>query len=183
MASIELNKDLSRHLTAFGQTQKNIGDIQNQQTHQDVLHLANTLDEYCRLISAAKNSLSSRLRALQNWKNAEQQLVKSRINLEKTRLSSKTKADKVAQAEAEIKDCEEKVVSTKREFELISQRLKAELSRFEDIKVTELQRSLKGFLQALHESQLKVCYSLYVHVQEILLDIGGSRMGNFFAGV
>ena len=101
----------------------------------------------------------------QTWKTSEQNLVKSRIALEKTRLSNKTKAEKVAQCEKDIVDWEGKAVQTKREFGEASDRLKAELERFEHEKAHEIQLAIKSFLEEIMDCQKKTisAWEGYLH--------------------
>lgn len=155
-SNLEINKEIESFIKTFAEVHKNIGELEQAQTHMDVYHMANMLDELVRIIGAIKNALAYRIRALQAWKTAEQNLIKARINLEKGRLSSKNNPNKLAQLETDIKEGEEKVVSTKQEFELTSQRLKSEFIRFEELKVQDVQTALQGFLQSIQENQKKV---------------------------
>ena len=62
MAKAELNKQLERNLTSFSGVQEKLNEITKQQAQKDILHLANTVDEYLRLIGSIKVGVSLRPR-------------------------------------------------------------------------------------------------------------------------
>jgi sorting nexin-1/2 len=82
--------------------------------------------------------------------------VKLRISLEKTKLNSKTKPEKVTQLESDIVEAEAKVVSSKKEFEEVSKVIKVELDRFDHEKVDDMQAAMQGFLESMIENQKEV---------------------------
>lgn len=98
---------------------------------------------------------------------AEQNLVKLRISLEKTKLSNKTKPEKVAQLESDILDAESKIVTTKKEYEEISRSLKEELEKFDQEKVDDINAAVQGYLESVlkHQEQMVGIWESYL--QEI----------------
>lgn len=56
LASAEINKTAEKHLTAFGDVQKQIQQVHSMQARSDVFYLANTIDEYIRLIGSIRVS-------------------------------------------------------------------------------------------------------------------------------
>jgi sorting nexin-1/2 len=93
------------------------------------------------------------LKSYQTWQTAEHHLVKLRISLEKTKLNSKTKPEKVSQIESEIIDAESKIISTKKEFEEISRVLKEEMALFERDKIDDINAAMQGYLDAVIKHQ------------------------------
>jgi sorting nexin-1/2 len=54
LASAEINKSAEKHLNAFGDVQRQIRQVHQQQARSDVFYLANTIDEYIRLIGSIR---------------------------------------------------------------------------------------------------------------------------------
>lgn len=156
LATTEINKASENHLQQFGQVQKQLKLVHEKQAAEDILYLANTLDEYIRIAGSIKTAMGTRHKAYQTWQVAEQTLIKNRIALEKAKLSAKTKADKVAQIESDILESESRVVASKKEFEDISKLLKEELDMFEREKVEDFQRSMQSFLEGTLRNQQKI---------------------------
>jgi sorting nexin-1/2 len=102
LASAELNKPLSVHLTVLGELQQKMKDLHEQQAQNDVLTLEHTIDEYIRLIGSIKVAFSSRAKTYQAYQNASSDLTKRKAAYEKLKIQPKPRQDKLTQAEQEI---------------------------------------------------------------------------------
>lgn len=156
LSQAEINKASEKNLVSFAQVQRQLKDLYSKQAEYDLFYLANTVDEYARIATSVKQAFASRVKAYQNWQTSEQNLIKSRISLEKARLNIKTKPEKLQQIETEILDWESRVVSTKKEFEDITKLLKTELEAFEGEKVVDIQECIKGFLKSVVAVQQQI---------------------------
>lgn len=54
VASSEINQSIEKELTRFGEVQKEVTTYHDKQAKHDLYFLANTLDEYVRLMSSVK---------------------------------------------------------------------------------------------------------------------------------
>ena len=168
LSQSEINKASEKNLVAFAQVQRQLKDLYSKQAEYDLFYLANSIDEYLRIVNAAKNAFGSRVKAYQTWQTNEQSLIKTRIALEKSRLSAKGKQEKMTQIESEILDWESKVVSSKKEFEDVTKLLKSELEAFEGEKVHDIIDSMRGQLKStvLIQQQIIKVWEQYLRTIE-----------------
>lgn len=54
LAATEISKNAERNLVGFGNIHKTIKSLQQTQAHHDLTHLANTIDEYIRIIGSIR---------------------------------------------------------------------------------------------------------------------------------
>lgn len=113
-----------------------------------------------------QNAFQSRTKSFQNWQQAEATLVKHKISLEKTKLNHRTQKDKLTQIEADIAEAEQRVQSTKAEFEEVSRVLKEEIGYVDQEKVEDLQASVRGYLMFVVENQEGIVQSWQRYFEE-----------------
>lgn len=156
LSTCEINKSIARQMELFAKTESAVKDVYAAQLNADTVYLSNTFDEYNRLMGSVISAFNSRAKAYQVWQSAEQHLVKLRISLEKTKLSSKTKPEKVSQLEADILDAEGKVVASKKEYEEVCKVLRHELEVFERGKVGDIHLAISEFMTHMAANQKKI---------------------------
>ncbi|KAH8554393.1 Vps5 C terminal like-domain-containing protein [Umbelopsis sp. PMI_123] len=156
LASAELNRPLSVHLTVLGELQQKMKDLHEKQAKNDVLTLEHTIDEYIRLIGSIKVAFNSRAKAYQVYQNAASDLSKKKAAYEKLKVQPKTRHDKLTQSEQEIATGEQKMESYRKEFEEISKLIKSELDRFDKEKVEDFKIGVESFLESIIENQKQI---------------------------
>ncbi|KAI8366083.1 Vps5 C terminal like-domain-containing protein [Radiomyces spectabilis] len=156
LASAELDKNLSTHLTILGDVQKQMKNLHEQQAQCDILTLEHTIDEYIRIIMSIRLAFNARIKAYQIWQQADSELQKKQALLEKLKSQPKPKAEKVASANQEIIDLKGRVEEYEKEFEDISKLIKSELEHFDKEKVEDFRDSVDQFLSTMVEHQKQV---------------------------
>jgi len=156
LASAELNRPLSVHLTVLGELQQKMKDLHETQAKNDVLTLEHTIDEYIRLIGSIKVAFNSRAKTYQIYQTAASDLAKRKAAYEKLKVQPKTRQDKLTQSEQEIAEGEQKVEASRKEFEDISKLIKSELDRFDKEKVEDFKVGVESFLESIIENQKQI---------------------------
>ncbi|KAG2173376.1 hypothetical protein INT44_008728 [Umbelopsis vinacea] len=156
LATAELNRPLSVHLTVLGELQQKMKDLHEKQAKNDILTLEHTIDEYIRLIGSIKVAFNSRAKAYQIYQNTASDLAKKKAAYEKLKVQPKTRQDKLSQSEQEITAGEQKVESYRKEFEEISKLIKSELDRFDKEKVEDFKTGVENFLESIIENQKQI---------------------------
>ncbi|KAI9309169.1 Vps5 C terminal like-domain-containing protein [Cunninghamella echinulata] len=156
LASAELNRNLSTHLTVLGDIQKQLKELHEEQARYDILTLEHTIDEYIRIIGSIKLAFNARIRSYQTYQQAEFELQKKIGAHDKLKSQQKVKSERLAAAQQEITEMEQKVEELKRDFDDISKLIKNELDRFDQEKVEDFRDSVEAFLCSMIEHQKKV---------------------------
>ncbi|KAI8097036.1 Vps5 C terminal like-domain-containing protein [Halteromyces radiatus] len=156
LASAELNRNLSTHLTVLGDIQKQLKELHEEQAQCDILSLEHTIDEYIRIIGSIKISFNARIRAYQTYQQAEAELQKKIALYEKLKGQQKIKSEKMAATQQEIEEMRQRVEELQKEFDDISKLIKNELDRFDQEKVEDFKESVEAFLCSMIEHQKKV---------------------------
>ncbi|CAO3620525.1 unnamed protein product [Cunninghamella echinulata] len=156
LASAELNRNLSTHLTVLGDIQKQLKELHEEQARYDILTLEHTIDEYIRIIGSIKLAFNARIRSYQTYQQAEFELQKKVGAHDKLKSQQKVKSERLAAAQQEITEMEQKVEELKRDFDDISKLIKNELDRFDQEKVEDFRDSVEAFLCSMIEHQKKV---------------------------
>ncbi|KAK3816270.1 MAG: Vps5 C terminal like-domain-containing protein [Benniella sp.] len=157
LAGTELNKPLANSLLVLGNLKIRIKELHEKQAHMDVLTLEHTVDEYIRTIGSIRNTFLARVKFNQNMVQAQNDLVKKRANYEKmSQPSRKTKPERLQQLQQEIIEAEQRVNSTKRDFEEISSLIRQEFDRFDREKVEDFKQSIEAFLASMVQHQREI---------------------------
>jgi sorting nexin-1/2 len=156
LATSELSKSVEANLIKFGEAQKKAKQVYADQACQDLVHLANTFEEYIRLIGSVKLAFNTRQKIHQLHLKAVADLSKFKISLEKLKLTFRAKPDKITTLEQDILEAESKIVQTKKEFEDVSKVIKDEMEYFELQKVKDIQRSIQSWLKSIADSSEKL---------------------------
>ncbi|KAI8342563.1 Vps5 C terminal like-domain-containing protein, partial [Chlamydoabsidia padenii] len=156
LASAELNRNLSTHLTVLGDIQKQLKQLHEEQARYDVLTLEHTIDEYIRIIGSIRLSFNARIRTYQAYQQVESELQKKVAIHEKLKGQQKIKSERVTATQLEIVEMQEKVEELEREYQDISRLIKNELDRFDQEKVVDFKKSVEAFLCSMIEHQKKV---------------------------
>ncbi|ORZ27478.1 Vps5 C terminal like-domain-containing protein [Lobosporangium transversale] len=157
LASTELNKPLANSLLVLGNLKIRIKELHEKQANMDVLTLEHTVDEYIRTIGSIKIAFMARAKFNQNMVQAQNDLSKRKANFEKmSQPSRKTKPERLQQLQQEIAEAEQRVDSTKKEFEEISSLIRQEFDRFDREKVEDFKQSVEAFLASMVKHQREI---------------------------
>ncbi|KAI8067607.1 Vps5 C terminal like-domain-containing protein [Gongronella butleri] len=156
LASAELNRNLSIHLTVLGNIQKELKDLHEEQARHDILTLEHTIDEYIRIIGSIRLSFNARMRAYQAYQQTDVEWQKKVVIHDKLKAQQKVKPEKITAAAQEMEEMKQKADDAQREVEDISRLIRGELDRFDQEKVEDFRASVEAFLQRMIEHQKKV---------------------------
>ncbi|KAL0074876.1 Vps5 C terminal like-domain-containing protein [Phycomyces blakesleeanus] len=172
LASAELNRNLSTHLTVLGDVQRQMKELHEQQAQHDVLTLEHTIDEYIRIIGSIRLSFNARIKAYQTYQQDDSELQKKKITFEKLKSQSKSKSDRMTLASQEISEMQQRVDERRKDFEDISKLIKSELDRFDKEKVEDFRDSVEKFLCSMigHQKQVIALWETYFEQTEGLDD-------------
>ncbi|KAF9971860.1 Vacuolar protein sorting-associated protein 5, partial [Modicella reniformis] len=144
LAGTELNKPLANSLLVLGNLKIRIKELHEKQAQMDVLTLEHTVDEYIRTIGSIRIAFMTRVKFNQNMVQAQNDLVKKKANYE--RQSRKTKSERLQHFHHEMMEAEQRVNTTRRDFEEISSLIRQEFDRFDREKVEDFKQSVEAFL-------------------------------------
>ncbi|KAI7817463.1 Vps5 C terminal like-domain-containing protein [Gamsiella multidivaricata] len=157
LAGAELNKPLANSLLVLGNLKIRIKELHDKQAHMDVLTLEHTADEYIRTIGSIKIAFMARAKFNQNMVQAQNDLSKKKANFDKmSQPSRKTKPERLQQLQQEITEAEQRVDSTKKDFEEISSLIRQEFDRFDREKVEDFKQSVEAFLASMVKHQREI---------------------------
>ncbi|KAJ3416832.1 Vacuolar protein sorting-associated protein 5 [Chytridiales sp. JEL 0842] len=156
LAAIEVNKTAAKHLEVLGEIQKNIKALHEKQAKYDLISLAGVVDEYIRIIGSVKLAFSGRVKSYQAWQTLETNCLRKKELLEKLRVSSKIRSDKISLGETELKELEQQMQDSKRAYEETSALLRIELDRYDKEKIVDFTIAMQGFIRSLVETQKEV---------------------------
>ncbi|KAL1922373.1 uncharacterized protein VTP21DRAFT_9912 [Calcarisporiella thermophila] len=156
LADVELNRPLASKLVNLGNLHKKLKGLHERQALQDVLTLANTIDEYIRIIGSIKLAQQARVKAYNTWQSADYELHRRQAAYEKVRSGQKTRVDKLAQLQTEITAAQHRVEVTEREFDRVTQLVREEITRFEKEKVEDFRVGVHLFLEAMVAHQREI---------------------------
>ncbi|GAN01350.1 sorting nexin 3 [Mucor ambiguus] len=146
LASAELNRNLSTHLTVLGEIQKKMKDLHEQQAQYDIITLENTIDEYIRIIGSIRIAFNARIKAYQTYQQAESEYQKKVAIMEK--LKQQRKPEKLVSSQQELNEMKDKE------------------------KVDDFRDSVEQFLRSMieHQKQIIALWETYFEQTEGLSD-------------
>ncbi|KAI9145997.1 Vps5 C terminal like-domain-containing protein [Paraphysoderma sedebokerense] len=153
LASIELNKPLSGKLILLGSLHGRAKNLQEKLASTDTIHLESTTEEYIRIINSIKVAFNARAKAFHNVQNLEKELNKKKDNLEKLKTHQRSRMDKIMASEADINDCEQRLLAARSDFQGISQTVKQELDRFDTEKIIDFQKSIQSWASGICDGE------------------------------
>ena len=155
LATVEEHPSLSSALTELANLDEKLDQINNEHSFKEYSILTELIKEYISLIDMIQLVFNERVKSHQHWLNAEDTLKKKRDNKTKFEANPKS-ADKIPQAEMEIKEWEEKVQKSKEDFENASTTIKEEIEVFEQTRINDFKKSIDEYLKNLIEQQEKI---------------------------
>ena len=155
LATTEEHTSLSAALTELANLQEKLEHINSEYANREYSIVTELIKEYILLLNMVQLAFNERIKTHHQWLNAEDNLKKARERKTKLEQSPKN-ADKMPQAEADIRDGEAKVTKGKEDFESISLTIKEEMSAFEDARAADFIEAIGVYLKNLLEQQEKI---------------------------
>ncbi|XP_005103390.1 sorting nexin-2 isoform X2 [Aplysia californica] len=154
LGNVEEHTALSRALSQLAETEEKIEVLHKDQAEADFFVMAELMKDYVALMQAVKDVFHERIKTYKQWKEAETTLGKKREA--KAKFEMQNKLDKVAQAQAEITEWEQKVETGKEDFSKICKNIRKEMTRFEKLRVNDFKNNVIKYLEVLMENQEKL---------------------------
>lgn len=155
LATIEEHPSLSRALAELANVEEKLDQINNEHAYKEYSIVTELVKEYMSLLEMVQAAFTERIKMHQQWLNAEETLRKRRD--EKLKLEQSPKgADKLPQKEAEIREWEGRVETTKRDFEQVSISIKEEMEIFEQTRIDDFKKAINHYWKNLIEQQEKI---------------------------
>ncbi|KAH7890823.1 Vps5 C terminal like-domain-containing protein [Phlebopus sp. FC_14] len=168
LSASEIGKQLQQSLGALA----NVGHIaavtQNTQSHQDMLTLMSTVDEYSRLISSVRMAFNSRIRTYTSWQHADAEVRRVRQIHERARAQGRLPTERVGHTVSLVTEAERRALDAKRDFDQCSKLIKLEMARFEQERVEDFKNALQAFLDGMILRQ-KELITAWENYQQLLL--------------
>lgn len=155
LATTEEHPLLSNVLVELANLEEKLDQVHTEHCHTEYSMLTELIKEYVSLLEMVQLSFQERIKVHQQWLNAEDTLRKKREAKIKLEQSPKG-ADKIPQAELEIRDWEGKVVRGKEDFERISATIKQEMEAFDETRVDEFKKAFNDYLNDALEENNKI---------------------------
>jgi len=154
LGNAEEHTALSRALAQLSDTFEKLETVYQDQSNTDYYGVSEKLADYLRLILEIKEVFMVRVKSWQNWQTAEQNLQRKKETEAKMQASGKT--DKISQIQADIRDLESRVETSKQEFDDLSTSIKGEVQRFEHERIGDFREIILLFLKTLMKSQEQI---------------------------
>jgi sorting nexin-1/2 len=155
LATNEEHPSLSNALTELANLEEKLEHINNEHSYKEYSILTELIKEYISLLDMVQLAFNERIKIHHQWLNSEENLKKKRETKTKLEQSPKS-ADKLPQAEADIREWEGKVEHSKQEFEAISKTIKEEMEVFEQTRIDDFKKAIDDYLKNLIEQQEKI---------------------------
>ncbi|CAF2807375.1 unnamed protein product [Rotaria sp. Silwood2] len=155
LATTEEHPLLSSALIELANLEEKLDQVHNEQALKEYSTLTELIKEYVSLLEMVQLAFHERIKVHQHWLNDEDTLRKKRETKTKLEQSPKN-ADKLPQAEMDIRDWEAKVTHDKEDFENISTTIKQEMDAFDETRIDDFRKAIDSYLNDLLEQQNKI---------------------------
>ncbi|CAI5454649.1 unnamed protein product [Caenorhabditis angaria] len=147
LAACEESTSLSKALSSLTDTTELVSAIWQKQSDNDTAKFSESIGEYVSLVGALKEVFEERVRAWQNWQNAQQSLARKRD--QKTKLDLSGRTDRSEQIKAEIDETVIKMDQYEQNFIDLSKAIREEVTRFENERRADMKTMLVEYLETL----------------------------------
>ncbi|KAJ2918666.1 hypothetical protein MD484_g1721, partial [Candolleomyces efflorescens] len=168
LSASDVGKQLSVALGELADVERTAQEIQSTQSEQDMSTLMATVDEYARLINSVRAAFSSRIRVFYTWKNAENDLLRTKQNHERNRAQGRVPTERLGYSLSQIAEAERRVLDSKHEYDHVCKLVKIEVARFEQERIDDFKDTLHAFLEGMISRQ-KELISTWENYQQLLL--------------
>ncbi|KZT71976.1 Vps5-domain-containing protein, partial [Daedalea quercina L-15889] len=177
LASSDVGPQLANSFAGLADVQRKAQELETAQSHDDVITIMSTVDEYARLINSVRMAFSSRIRTYQQWQSADAHLRSTKQRHESQRAQGRIPSDQLSRSLSLVADAERRALDAKTEFDQVSRLVKTEVARFEQERIEDFKNSLEAFLDGMISRQKEVRRPLPVRMPHLLGCAGHCCMG------
>lgn len=152
LGNAEEHTALSRALAQLSDAFEKLETTQQDQANKDFFHVSEILSDYIGLIEEIKEVFMVRVKSWQTWQNAENNVQRKR-EAEMKLQQTGGNPDKMRAIQTEIEEGQNRVVTSKGDFEAVSVKIKESLATFEQDRIADFKKLVMTFLKNLLKSQ------------------------------
>lgn len=149
LAACEESTSLSRALSALTDVTENVSTAWGKQAEIDNAKFSESIFEYIMLISALKDVFAERVRAWQQWQDAQQTLARKRDQKTKIDLSAGGRNEKSDQLKVEIEETVQKMDQLEQHFGELSKAIREEVARFDADRKHDMKKMLIEYMESM----------------------------------
>ncbi|KAI0794061.1 Vps5 C terminal like-domain-containing protein [Fomes fomentarius] len=168
LAACDVGNQLSASLSGLAEVEHKVQELQLIQSHEDVVSVLSTADEYARLINSVRLAFSSRVRMYHAWQNADANLRRTKQTHESNRAQGRFTSDQLSRSLALVGEAERRALDAKQEFEQTSRLVKSEVARFEQERIDDFKNALESFLEGMISRQKQLITAWESYQQSLL---------------
>uniref|UniRef100_A0A1I7U2K5 PX domain-containing protein n=1 Tax=Caenorhabditis tropicalis TaxID=1561998 RepID=A0A1I7U2K5_9PELO len=170
LASTEESTTLSLALSALTDITENVSAVWTKQADSDGEKLSETIHEHLMLIVSLKAVFTERIRAWQQWQDAQQLLGRKRDQKTKIDLSIGQRSEKSEQLKVEIEETIQRMDGLEKNFGDLSKAIREEVVRFNEQRRLDMKQMLVEYMENMlntHVEMLKYWETLEPHANAI----------------
>uniref|UniRef100_A0A8R1DI43 PX domain-containing protein n=1 Tax=Caenorhabditis japonica TaxID=281687 RepID=A0A8R1DI43_CAEJA len=156
LAACEESTSLSRALSGLTDAVENVSLIWGKQTDIDNIKFSEIIHEYILLITALKEVFAERVRAWQQWQDAQQSLAKKRDQKTKIDLSTGGRNERSDQLKVEIEETVQKMDQLEQHFGELSKAIREEVARFDSDRKQDMKNMLVEYMESMINTQTEL---------------------------
>ncbi|CCD63142.1 PX domain-containing protein [Caenorhabditis elegans] len=149
LAACEESTSLSRALSSLTDVTENVSAVYGKQAEVDNSKFSESIYEYIMLISALKDVFGERVRAWQQWQDAQQTLARKRDQKTKIDLSAGGRNERSDQLKGEIEDTVQKMDQLEQHFIELSKAIREEVARFDADRKQDMKKMLVEYMESM----------------------------------
>jgi len=170
LSASDVGGQLSNSFAGLTEVERKAQDLQSIQSHEDIVTIMATVDEYARLINSVRLAFSSRIRTYHAWQSADSNLRRVKQTHETNRATGRLPSDQLSRSLSVVADAERRAMDAKQEFDQVSKLVKSEVARFEQERIEDFKNTLEAFLDGMISRQ-KQLISAWENYQQTLLKV------------
>ena len=151
LGSVEENETIAKALSRLSEVEEKVESLHQEMSQHDRFLFGETVKDYISLLGSIRICFDQRTKEHNNLLAAQSALAKKKESEVKTQASGK--ADKIAIAEQEVREWEEKEHEYQKAFDSTTKVLKAEIQRFERERSQEFKQKFMSYLERLMNMQ------------------------------
>lgn len=156
LAACEESTSLSRALSSLTDVTENVSAVYGKQAEVDNSKFSESIYEYIMLISALKDVFGERVRAWQQWQDAQQTLARKRDQKTKIDLSAGGRNERSDQLKGEIEDTVQKMDQLEQHFIELSKAIREEVARFDADRKQDMKKMLVEYMESMIHTHTEV---------------------------
>ncbi|EPT00748.1 hypothetical protein FOMPIDRAFT_1023663 [Fomitopsis schrenkii] len=168
LGSSDVGPQLVTSFAGLADVHRKAQDVEIAQSHDDMVTIVSTVDEYARLINSVRMAFSSRIRTYHQWQSADAHLRSTKQRHETQRAQGRIPSDQLSRSLSLVADAERRALDAKTDFDQVSNLVKSEVARFEQERIEDFKNSLEAFLDGMIARQKEVIVAWENYQQKLL---------------